>query len=244
MIRKIALLFVIFGLLGVVCNVFLQGSTSVFSPKKEYDFSNVSIACLGDSITMTTKIKKSYPSCLGDALGTSHVYNYGISWSTVATIDPCHCHPNGEYSHYPYVERYNDLVSADIIIVMGGINDYGCLVPLGSPSDSSSDTFWGALNITMEGLKKTYPDAYIVFMTGFDYYGEGAHNSDGVYWKDYNTAIRRACINHNIDCLDIYSKIAFDRAKYTVDGIHPTQQFIDEIWVPRIADFIRSNYKR
>ena len=207
-------------------------------------FSNVSIACLGDSITMATKIDKSYPTCLGEALGTSKVYNYGISWSTLAKISPCHCHPNGEYSHYPYVERYNKMVAADIILVFGGINDYGCLVPLGSATDKTSETFYGALNLTMEGLKKSYPDSYIVFMTGFDYYGPGAHNQDGTYWADYNSAIRNACIKHNIDCLDIYNRIDFDREKYTVDGIHPTQEFIEEKWVPVIATYLKNNYKK
>ena len=241
-IKRIFAILLILGIFGSIANIFLS-TTSVSTKNDEYDFSSVSIACIGDSITLATQVDKSYPTCLGEALGTNKVYNYGISWSTVATVAPCSCHPNGEYSHYPYVNRYDDIVSSDIIIVMGGINDYGCLVPLGNSDDTSSDTFYGALNTLIGGLKKTYPDSYIVYMTGFDYYGKGAHNTSGYYWADYNNAIRQTCIKYNIDCLDIYNKLPFDHSSYTIDGIHPTQEFIEDIWVPIVADYIRNNYK-
>ena len=241
--RKI---FFLFALLGVFAGIALTIKNIKFSnpPKKVEEFSGVTIACLGDSITRGTNNKfPAFPTLLEDSLDGSRVYNYGISWSTIATMDSCHCHPEGNYTHYPFVNRYENMHSSDIILVFGGVNDYGCLIPLGTPSDTTTSTFYGACNELAKGLKKTYPDSYIVFLTGFNYWGDKATNDAGVYWRDYNDAIVNTCKKYNIDCLDLYNNLEFNTAEDTVDGIHPSEEFVTNMLVPTIVGFLEKNYK-
>lgn len=208
-------------------------------------FANVTMACIGSSSTLPTKVDRAYPDTVKNILGLKEVYNYGVSWSTLAYIEDCHCHPDSDYNHDPYVFRYENIEEADIIIIQGGgHNDYGCLIPIGSIDDTDPTTFYGALNILIEGLKTKFPDSYIMFMTAFNTYGGDAYNRDGVNHRDFSQAILEACEKHNVDCLDIYTNMPFDRATDTVDGTHPTQEYIDHVWAPKIAEFIRENYKK
>lgn len=209
-------------------------------------FSNVTMACIGSSSTLPTKVDRAYPTVVQELLGLKKVYNYGLSWSTLAYKENCHCHPDSDYNHDPYVFRYSEMEAADIIVVQGGgHNDYGCLIPLGSIDDVDPTTFYGGLNILIEGLKNEFPNSYILFMTSFDTYNNpNITNGAGVLHCDYADAILQACKKHNIDCLDIYHNMPFDRENDTVDGIHPTQEYIDNVWSPMIADFIRENYKK
>ena len=203
-------------------------------------FSSLTMACLGDSITMGAKIKTAYPDVVKDILGLDTVYNYGISWSTVGYNDNCPCH-NGARNHDPYVFRYEQMENADIIAVMGGANDLPVCVPIGDIDDTEPTTFYGALNILASGLKSTYPDSYIFFMTNFNYI---TVNSNGDSRADYNDAIRAICAKYDIDCLDIWNIIPFDQDSDTVDGVHPTQDFVTNVWSPVIADFIKENYNK
>jgi hypothetical protein len=66
---------------------------------------------------------------------------------------------------------------------MGGVNDWGCLIPIGDLDDVVPTTFYGALNILITQLKADHPDSYIFMMTGFDYYDvEKDASSFGYYW--------------------------------------------------------------
>ena len=208
-------------------------------------FSELSLLFIGDSITDGAKGIESYTVSVKDNLGANKLYNYGVDWSTLAYIEDCHCHPNSDYNHHPFVLRYSNIEDADIICVFGGINDFGCLIPLGSIDDTEPTTFYGALNILAEGLKADHPDSYIFFMTGFNYYNNPDHeNSIGVKYLDLNNAILNVCAKYEIDCFDVYNEIPFVRDTYTVDGIHPTEDFIKYNFAPKVADFIRENYKK
>jgi len=231
----------------VLCFSFVMPLLNTFergeSPE-ESRFSDLTMSCLGSSSTLPTKVDRAYPTVVKQLLGLKSVYNYGHGWSTMAYKEDCPCHDYA-YDHAPFVFRYKSIKKADIIVVQGGgANDYGCSVPIGCIDDTDPTTFYGALNTIMKGLKKMYPDSYILFMTGFDIYGQNAKNSAGIYWYEYQRAIINACEKHGIDCLDIYHDMPMDRATDTVDGAHPTQEFIDNVWAPKIAAFIRSNYKR
>ena len=201
------------------------------------------MSCLGSSSTLPTKVQRAYATVVKDLLGLRAVNIYGHGWSTTSYVPDCPCH-DYKYDHAPYVYRYNTMKVADIIAVQGaGANDYAQSVPLGEIDSTDVTTFYGALNVLMEGLKTTYPNSYIFFMTGFDIYSANAKNSAGIYWSEYNAAVINACKRHSIDCLDIYHDMPMDRDTDTVDGTHPTQKFIDKVWAPMIADFIRKNYK-
>ena len=213
-------------------------------------FSNITISCIGNSHTAATGVDRPYPVVVKNTLGLKEAFNYGVGWSTIASIPNCHCHADAtyEYDHYPYVFRYSDIEESDIIIVqVSGGNDWGCLVPLGTIDDNVPTTYYGALNIVIEGLKTEFPDSYIMFINGFDAYGDTGSESDvknrnGEYYRDFQEAVILACEKHNVDCLDIYHNLSFDKAVDTFDGTHPTQEYIDNVWAPMIADFIKENY--
>lgn len=130
----------------------------------QIDFSDMKIACLGDSITAATNLDEledyeaySYPSRLKELLGAKKVTNLGIGGSSI-----------GRYWDQAFVDRYWDIPKdTDLIIVMGGTNDGFCATQkeLGSLESREKRTFAGDLDELMKGLKKEYPDAMIVFAT-------------------------------------------------------------------------------
>ena len=207
-------------------------------------FSDLTMVCLGDSITMGSEIEVPYSELVKDSLGLKSVYNYGVGWSTIGLLEDCTCHANisYEYDHHPYVYRYNKMQDADIVAVMGGNNDWGIGIPVGDIHDADETTFCGALNKLIAGLKEKYPDSYIFFMTLFNYVPDRI-NKDGVSWIEYNNAIRAVCAKEGIDVFDVYNEIPFDKLENTVDGVHPTQEFVSNVWSPAMGEFIRQNYK-
>ena len=244
---KRILKFVSFILCAVLCitlvTSFVSNPHNTSGSTEEVDFSTISMSCLGSSSTLPTKVERAYPKVVKELLGLRRATAYGAGWSTLAYAEDCACHDT-EYDHQPFVERYTQMKTADIIVVQGGgANDYGACIPIGDIDDTEITTFYGALNTLMAGLKKLHPNSYIFFMTGYNIYGENAKNKAGIYWSEYQEAIINACKKHNIDCLDIYHNMPMDRETDTVDGAHPTQDFIDNVWSPIIADFIRKNYR-
>lgn len=128
------------------------------------DFSEMKIACLGDSITAATNLEgkegypaSAYPSVLKSLLGAKEVYNLGIGGSAI-----------GRYWSKPFVERYQEIpADADIILVMGGANDSFCLSEqeFGSLKERRPWTFCGDLDELMRGLGERYPEAEVFFVT-------------------------------------------------------------------------------
>lgn len=129
-----------------------------------YDFSHISIACLGDSITQASNLESmedyqqyAYPARLKEILGAQSVTNLGIGGSSI-----------GRYWNQAYVDRYREIPQdTDLIIVMGGTNDGFCLTQeeLGTLEERRAGTFTGDLDELMQGLKENYPDATLVFAT-------------------------------------------------------------------------------
>ena len=207
-------------------------------------FKGMTMSALGSSTTMGAGIEKAYTDVVADILGLEETYNYGISWSTLGYKENCDCdHPYlpDNYNHNPMVFRYADMENADIICVCGGLNDFGVNLPLGDIDDTDVTTFYGALNVLLDSLKKAYPDSYIFMMTGFYYY-DGYVNGNGDSWETFNQAMIKACKKHGIDCMDVYKSLSFNYLKDTYDYTHPTQEFTSEVWGPAIAQFIKQNY--
>jgi len=130
----------------------------------QYDFSNVKIACLGDSLTAATNLiheegyeQMTYPYFLQQTLGAAEVVNLGIGGSSV-----------GRYWDQAFVDRYREIPNdTDLIIVMGGTNDGFCATrkELGTLEERMPRTFAGDLDELLRGLKENYPEAEIVLIT-------------------------------------------------------------------------------
>lgn len=128
------------------------------------DFSDIKIACLGDSITAGTNLdseeayeEMTYPYRLGQLLKAESVVNLGVGGSSI-----------GRYWSNPFVDRYREIPEdTDLIIVMGGTNDGFCAsrAELGTLEERKPGTFAGDLDELLRGLKENYPDAVIVLAT-------------------------------------------------------------------------------
>lgn len=194
----------------------------------QYDFSQMKIACLGDSITAASNLENeedytqySYPSVLGELLGAGEVVNLGIGGSSI-----------GRYWADAYVERYMQIPEdTDIIIVMGGTNDGFCVSDneFGNLNERASGTFCGDLNELMKGLRENYPQAVIFFATPLpnvlhDYLmSEKEYLLPQRYFADVIRSISR---EYDIQTIDLYNSNILDShdanvvAQYMPDGVH------------------------
>ena len=75
----------------------------------EVDFSQVKMACLGDSITLGARVNNPFPSLLKDELGLKSCYNYGVSGAEISYSD----------AYTSFCDNYLDMPKKlDIIMVM------------------------------------------------------------------------------------------------------------------------------
>lgn len=117
--------------------------------------------------------------------------NAGINGNTISNISG----GNG----IPMSERYAELLENgeyEIIIVEGGANDKNHNCPLGSLEDTENNTFMGACNILINGLREKSPKSHILFMT--TYYRYNQPNDIGLNDKDYAKAMIECCENKSI----------------------------------------------
>ena len=215
-----------------------SSSSKEVSITEESVFSKLTYAALGDSITHGTYLATPYPYLVGNILGTKKVYNYGINASTITkTI-------NGKDSyHNPMVLRYMDMVdNADIISIMGGINDWIFYHDniFGTIDSTEITTLYGALKIMCQGLKEKYPNSFIFFMTPLNSTLEKPWSKTP---EDVGVVIKEVCVTYDIPVLDLYGENAFDPDIHSSDQLHPNQEFMNSYLAPRIAEFILENYK-
>jgi len=193
------------------------------------------IAFLGDSITVGYYSGYSYADVVCEDLGCVQ-FNYGVAGNTLAS-----------YDGKGFVERYTSInPDCKVIVVYGGSNDFYNDVELGSLDSTKKDEFYGALKKLCSGLKESYPNANIVFMTPLPGEFEGHHNSSnnetGSSMWDYVDAMQKVCADYGIPVIDMYHNFeitANNYEDYTADGLHPNEKGHDVI-AKALEDYIRS----
>jgi lysophospholipase L1-like esterase len=193
---------------------------------------------LGDSQTYglnpdgsQTQLSTNYPTIVGSILGLATVNNYGISGSTLGDL--------GDGSRAPMATRYTNMAdNADLIFVMGGTNDVRYNLPLGTITDNTIYTFYGALNVLMDGLQTKYPTQTIVFATPIHFLNEGSLGN-------YRQAILDVAMNKGIVVLDLYTTSGFNpnnatnKTNLQPDGIHPNTPGQQKLGY-RVAGFLNT----
>ena len=133
---------------------------------------------------------------------------------------------------------YKMSTSADAVVVFGGVNDYlhGDAY-IGEPTDTTPETFCGAVNFLMNMLKDRFSGKPIVFMTPTRSCFKGDSDEglsgypcekmpDAAPLKRYVDIIIEAGKRNGIPVLDLYRNLPInpnipeDFEKYTIDGLH------------------------
>ena len=197
----------------------------------DLDFSEVTIACLGDSITAGNGLENSggkqsaFPAVLKNILGAKEVYNlgyggYAISdyWSSLLDV----------YQNIPS--------DSDIILVLAGINDCyaGNAGNLGSLSELDKEkTFYGDTDRLMKKLKERYPQAEVIFMTPLSSVTTQTYKNtlpDMLPFEKYATAIKQVASIEGVKVIDLYNQTFLDsfdtkiKTSFVPDGVHPNSQ--------------------
>ena len=166
------------------------------------------IGFLGDSITNGYRATVPFRTLIQEATSCDAI-NYGINSSTLSTY-------NG---NNPVCERYSSMdADLDYVCVLIGTND---TAPMGSADSTDKQTFYGALNVLIEGLITRYTSKRIMFMTLLP-----RRNND---LSAKNTAIRERCAYYSIPCYDLFINSGMnpnlDIVNTTLfaqsDGLHP-----------------------
>lgn len=202
--------------------------------KENFNWRNADVVFVGDSITSGRNTTKTYHSYLKDMGVFRSVKAQGYGGSCFST--------QSDYGleKHPLTERYTTIPSADLIVIFMGTNDYGHETPLGTITDTTDVSFYGALNVVVSGLREQYPDSQLVFATPLHRFafGESAilgtkfsydnlPNGEGHSLEDYVNAIKAIAEKYDLPVIDLFTLYPYtpenvkDKVKYFPDGLHP-----------------------
>ena len=185
-------------------------------------FKNKIANFLGDSQTEVNNHKnKIYCDWVKEILGLSKANNYGISGTTIAK-------KNASDNTAMCVRYANMDNNADLICVMGGVNDRWFNCQLGNFGDTDPITFYGAMETLCDGLLTKYPGKTIIFITPTEQNHNGCNsaNNTGYTATDFANAMKRVCAKYSIPvfdantCSGIYPLNQANAAIYTTDKLH------------------------
>ena len=198
----------------------------------DIDFSDLKIACIGDSITQAVNLESlenyqelAWPHIMQEALGAGEVVNLGIGGSSI-----------GRYWADAFVDRYDQIPEdTDLILVMGGTNDGFCasFVEFGNSAERAPRTFWGDLDELMDGLAADYPDAEVIFMTPLPNSLQDILKAERKYLmpqEKFGEVISTLAGEHGMEVFDLYNSNILDgHDKDNVlhlmpDGVHPNAE--------------------
>ena len=187
---------------------------------------------LGDSLTNGYG-EESYHVHVAELLRIGKVNNYGISGTTI-----------GGTNSDAFVNRFNQMSDeADIITILGGINDINGSLTLGKMSDRSNATFYGSLHLLIQGIMKKYLGKKIGFIT-FPQIAKWQPDDQKVI--SYLNAIIEVCEYYGLPCLDLYRKsglcpnIITSQRNYMKDDTHYTTDGYKLYFRDKIANFLES----
>ena len=147
------------------------------------------ITFMGDSLAHGNKLG---PDAVWlQALAFKHnmiATNLGINANSVST-------GGGVGSENAMVTRYNEVPESDFFVLIGGANDRRLGCPVGEVTDATQETFCGALNIIIDGLRAMYPKMKMLFLTNYNRY-----SGDLAYVE----AMKEVCAEKSVPCFDNY----------------------------------------
>ncbi|MBR3751048.1 MAG: SGNH/GDSL hydrolase family protein [Clostridia bacterium] len=172
--------------------------------------------------------------------------NYGLSGTRIARQHKPSEHPQLDMYFESRLEGMEN--DADLVLVFGGTNDMGHGdAEIGTMSDRTPDTFYGAMHSLCISLINKYPGKVIAFMTPLHCWYEDNDRACGKagHLIDYVNAEREVAQYYSLPVLDLYAcsglqcAVPVIKEKYVPDGLHPNDDG-HAILAARIAAFIKS----
>lgn len=205
---------------------------------------------LGDSITEgagTSSHDKMFTMLIEREYGAI-CQNYGIGGTRIARQKT----PTEEKWDRDFISRVPEMDNdADIVVVFGGTNDFGHGdAPLGTMSDRTPYTFYGALHCLYTALTEKYPGVPVVILTPLHRWNEDSPKGDNKpapvgTLKEYVNIIREIAEYYSLPVLDLFKesglqpKIPVIQQKYVPDGLHPNDDG-NAILAHKIARFLET----
>lgn len=157
----------------------------------------LTVNILGDSYFAGNGLPKAqvWPALLATKYGWSFL-NYGVNGNMLSGY--------GDADDMPMYKRYRQMTnnSPDLVILDGGRNDYNHNVPLGTIDSEDTNTFMGAMNVMMKGLRKKYPNAAMVFTTVWNF--PDTNSESTLTYLDYAKATEAVCEKWGVYCFKAY----------------------------------------
>ena len=203
---------------------------------------------LGDSITygVGTQCRETdcYPAVFARKNELDCARNYGLNATCIARrLAP---EPHG-WNGAAFIDRYagmND--DADLVIVLGGANDYGlCDAPFGELSSRDPNTFCGACHLLFSGLIEKYPSTPIVILTPLQCAWPDNINHAGKPQIAYVDALIEIAGYYSLPVLDLYRtagmcpRIPVQNKLYFMDGLHPNNAGAEKL-ADCVAAFVKT----
>ncbi len=194
---------------------------------------NITANFLGDSITEgwgATSPDKVFHQIIKRKYNLKEVRNYGIGGTRLAR------QISGNEEDKSFANRFLKMDDdAQLVVMFGGTNDYGHGdALLGTSSDRTSHTFYGACHYIMSGLIAKYPNAKLVVMTPLhrknedDVRGEGGKKTQEVApLSRYVEILCEVAACYSLPVIDLYNHSGIEpndeenKQKYAPDGLHP-----------------------
>ena len=203
---------------------------------------------LGDSITEgagTSSPDRMFTMLIEREYGAI-CQNYGIGGTRIARQK----NATVEKWDRDFISRVPEMdADADIVVVFGGTNDFGHGdAPLGTMSDRTPYTFYGALHCLYTALTEKYPDVPVVILTPLHRLNEDSPKGDNKpepvgTLKEYVNIIREVAEYYSFPVLDLFKesglqpKVPVIQQKYIPDGLHPNDDG-NAILAHKIARFL------
>lgn len=189
------------------------------------------IAFLGDSITRGIYLPNEndcYAKILERAVAWGGFYNHSVPGSRIGE----YVGPDPKRIKGSFLQRYPQMPDGmDIVVVFGGTNDFGIgNAPMGTPFDQDPYTFYGAVNLLFDGLKRKYPDARIVTVLPLHRRDEHKPNAySGAVLEAYIDVIRKKASDCGFSICDLRIAHGLDGGEayysdFLEDGIHPLEK--------------------
>ena len=212
----------------------MEGENNSIIPSKRW--SGKKWTCIGDSLTEAYSVTGAHYFDLISAATGIEAVNKGLSGSGYA-----------RGSDNFMTRALTVPTDSDVVTFFGSGNDSGAGLPLGTASDTGTDTLGGCINTAIDNLYSIMPVVQLGIVTPTPW--QGNMPSDDGWMATYSALIVEICNRRSIPCLDLFhcsnlnpNSADVRQIAYARDGgggVHPSETG-HAIIAPRFLAFLEN----